>query len=218
MTQPACCCRCRSCHRSARVVERVPWSMMPDLGWTVPMKRTALIVGAGCGGLSAAIALRQVGWTVRLFERATRARELGFGLLVAPNAIAGLRRRGIADVVLARGFAPTRGELRRMDCTVHSTSVGPGSWPHRSAKLGRTLGLWTGRLQPRPHPAYRGFVSYVGSQGGLHSSWSRWRLAESAARTSCVSIWSLDTIPPPIHPLAARSAITNRLDRRDCIL
>ena len=82
------------------------------------MQRTALIVGAGIGGLSAAIALRLAGWRVRLFERAATARELGFGLLVAPNAIAGLRRLGVADVVLARGFAATRGELRRMDGTV----------------------------------------------------------------------------------------------------
>ena len=82
------------------------------------MKRTALIAGAGIGGLSAAIALRQAGWHVRLFERAAAARELGFGLGVAPNAIAALRRLGVADVVLARGFAPTRGELRRMDGTV----------------------------------------------------------------------------------------------------
>ena len=80
--------------------------------------RTALIVGAGIGGLSAAIALRQAGWKVRLFERAASARELGFGLSLAPNAIAALRHLGVADTVLDRGFAPTRGEVRRMDGTV----------------------------------------------------------------------------------------------------
>ena len=79
------------------------------------MKRTALIVGAGIGGLAAGIALRQAGWSVRLFERTAKAGALGFGLGVAPNAIAALRRLGVADVVLARGFGATRGELRRMD-------------------------------------------------------------------------------------------------------
>jgi len=80
--------------------------------------RTALVVGAGIGGLSAGIALRQAGWRVRIFERAASLRELGFGLLVAPNATAALRDLGVADVVLARGFAPTRGEVRRLDGTV----------------------------------------------------------------------------------------------------
>ena len=64
--------------------------------------RTALIVGAGIGGLSAAIALRQAGWNIRIFERANSPRELGFG------------------VGLARSFAPAyaRGEVRRLDGTV----------------------------------------------------------------------------------------------------
>jgi 2-polyprenyl-6-methoxyphenol hydroxylase-like FAD-dependent oxidoreductase len=84
------------------------------------MPRTALIVGAGIGGLSAGIALRQAGWTVRIFERAALPRELGFGLALAPNAMAALRELGVADTVIARGFAPTRirGEIRRMDGTV----------------------------------------------------------------------------------------------------
>jgi len=80
--------------------------------------RTALVVGAGIGGLSAGIALRQTGWRVCIFERASSPRELGFGLGLAPNAIAALRELGVAGVVLARGFAPTRGEVRRMDGAV----------------------------------------------------------------------------------------------------
>ena len=82
------------------------------------MARTALIVGAGIGGLSAAIALRQAGWQVRVFERAASPRELGFGLGLAPNAIEALGALGVADIVVARGFEPDRGEMRRMDGTV----------------------------------------------------------------------------------------------------
>jgi 2-polyprenyl-6-methoxyphenol hydroxylase-like FAD-dependent oxidoreductase len=82
------------------------------------LARTALIVGAGIGGLSAAIALRQAGWHVRVFERATSARELGFGLALAPNAVQALRSLGVADTVLSRGFPPTRGDLRRLDGTL----------------------------------------------------------------------------------------------------
>jgi len=82
------------------------------------MARTALIVGAGIGGLSAAIALRQAGWRTRLFERAASPRELGFGVGLAPNAFVALRSLGVADVVLSRAFAPRRGELRRPDGTV----------------------------------------------------------------------------------------------------
>ncbi len=84
------------------------------------MSPTALIVGAGIGGLSAGIALRQAGWNIRIFERAASPRELGFGVGLAPNAIAALAELGVADVVLSRAFASerARGEVRRMDGTV----------------------------------------------------------------------------------------------------
>jgi 2-polyprenyl-6-methoxyphenol hydroxylase-like FAD-dependent oxidoreductase len=81
----------------------------------VTRQRTALIVGAGVGGLSAGIALLKAGWKVRIFERAASPRELGFGLAIAPNAVAALRDLGVVDRVLAQGVAPTRGELRTMD-------------------------------------------------------------------------------------------------------
>lgn len=90
------------------------------------MSRTALVVGAGIGGLSAGIALENAGFRVRIFERAASPRELGFGLLVAPNAVAALRRLGVADTVLTRSFAPTLAEIRRVDGTVLKRAAIPG--------------------------------------------------------------------------------------------
>src|SRR5262249_38693262 len=78
-------------------------------------ERTALIVGAGIGGLAAGIALRRSGWHVRILERAASVRELGFALLLAPNAISALRRLGLADIVIAGGARVTGAEMRRPD-------------------------------------------------------------------------------------------------------
>src|SRR5215510_6186519 len=74
-------------------------------------ERTALIVGAGIGGLAAGVALQRVGWNVRIFERAASPRELGFALLLAPNAISALRRLGLADRVMAGGAKVMGGQI-----------------------------------------------------------------------------------------------------------
>jgi 2-polyprenyl-6-methoxyphenol hydroxylase-like FAD-dependent oxidoreductase len=66
-----------------------------------PTSRTALIAGAGIGGLAAGLALRRAGWTVRLFERASSPRELGYDLMLASNAMAALRELGVAERVHA---------------------------------------------------------------------------------------------------------------------
>jgi 2-polyprenyl-6-methoxyphenol hydroxylase-like FAD-dependent oxidoreductase len=77
--------------------------------------RTALIVGAGIGGLAAGVALRRAGWTVRIHERAASPRELGFALLLAPNAMAALEELGLADAIRAAGVPPTTFEVRHAD-------------------------------------------------------------------------------------------------------
>ena len=73
---------------------------------------TALIVGAGIGGLAAGVALRRVGWRTRIFERASNPRELGFALNLASNAMAALRELGVADAVIGGGYTPRVAELR----------------------------------------------------------------------------------------------------------
>lgn len=74
--------------------------------------RTALIVGAGVGGLAAGIALDRAGWRVRILERAAEPRALGFALNLAPNAVEALRELGLADGVIAEGRVVGHVELR----------------------------------------------------------------------------------------------------------
>lgn len=76
-------------------------------------KTTALIVGAGIGGLAAGVALRRSGFEVRLFERSTHPRELGFALLLAPNAMSALRELGLAERIWKGGVVAAKGEIRR---------------------------------------------------------------------------------------------------------
>jgi 2-polyprenyl-6-methoxyphenol hydroxylase-like FAD-dependent oxidoreductase len=81
-------------------------------------ENSALIVGAGIGGLAAAISLRQAGWDVRVFERAASPRELGFALLLAPNAMHALGALGLAEAARRGGWVATDGQMRRPDGTV----------------------------------------------------------------------------------------------------
>jgi 2-polyprenyl-6-methoxyphenol hydroxylase-like FAD-dependent oxidoreductase len=74
-----------------------------------------LIAGAGIGGLAAGVALRRAGWSVRVHERASSPRELGFGLLLAPNALSALRELGMVDAVVTGAIATTGVEIRRLN-------------------------------------------------------------------------------------------------------
>jgi 2-polyprenyl-6-methoxyphenol hydroxylase-like FAD-dependent oxidoreductase len=90
------------------------------------MSSTALIVGAGIGGVAAGIAVRSAGWRIRIYERATTARELGFGLLLAPNALAALRELGVVDRLPAAA-AGSGVEIRRTNGqVVRRFEVQPG--------------------------------------------------------------------------------------------
>ena len=84
-------------------------------GVAIAAMRTALIVGAGIGGLAAGIALRRAGWRARIFERAAAPRELGFALNLAPNAVAALRALGVAGRIEAEAHRTRTVELRRLD-------------------------------------------------------------------------------------------------------
>jgi 2-polyprenyl-6-methoxyphenol hydroxylase-like FAD-dependent oxidoreductase len=72
-------------------------------------KRHAEIVGAGFAGLTAAAALAQRGWSVRVHERADRLRTTGAGIYIYENGLRVLEKLGAYDAaVKGAPFAHTR--------------------------------------------------------------------------------------------------------------
>jgi salicylate hydroxylase len=70
------------------------------------MTRVA-IIGGGIGGLTTALALRQAGAEVRVYEAAAELREIGAGVSLHPNAMRVLRAAGVeGEVRAAAGSSP----------------------------------------------------------------------------------------------------------------
>ncbi|UQA98127.1 FAD-dependent monooxygenase [Streptomyces halobius] len=65
----------------------------------------AIVIGAGIGGLTAAVALRRVGIGVEVYERARELRPAGTGLSIMSNALSALRTLGIDLGLERRGRA-----------------------------------------------------------------------------------------------------------------
>ena len=89
----------------------------PAVGRTPAATRSAIVVGAGIGGLTAALALRRAGIEVTLCERAPELRAAGFGLSVQSNAMNALRTLGVGldEELLRVGSRATAFTFRAAD-------------------------------------------------------------------------------------------------------
>jgi len=74
--------------------------------------RHAIIVGAGIGGLNAALSLAKAGFVVRVIEQAPTLAEAGAGIQLAPNATRVLQWLGVLPAVRFTAFVPEAIELR----------------------------------------------------------------------------------------------------------
>jgi salicylate hydroxylase len=68
--------------------------------------RRIAIVGAGLGGLAAAIALRRQGFEVQVYEQAAELAEFGAGINISPNSVKFFHAVGLADKLHAVSSEP----------------------------------------------------------------------------------------------------------------
>jgi 2-polyprenyl-6-methoxyphenol hydroxylase-like FAD-dependent oxidoreductase len=66
--------------------------------------KSAVVIGGGIGGLTAAVALRRVGWRVTVLERAARFGEIGAGITLLSNGLRCLDAIGLGDAVRGSGL------------------------------------------------------------------------------------------------------------------
>ncbi|MFI5729928.1 FAD-dependent monooxygenase [Kribbella sp. NPDC051587] len=99
---------------------------------------TAIVVGAGIGGVTAAVALQHCGWEVTVLERAAALGEVGAGISVWPGAAAVLSELGVKGVEQAGALSGPVG-LRKPS----------GRWLVGAADLGVELPVMIHR--PRLH-------------------------------------------------------------------
>jgi 2-polyprenyl-6-methoxyphenol hydroxylase-like FAD-dependent oxidoreductase len=82
------------------------------LSWRGAAGLSVVVVGAGIGGLTAALLLSRIGAAVTVLERERQPDELGAGLLLQPNGLAVLDGLGLTSQVASLGRRSFRADIR----------------------------------------------------------------------------------------------------------
>ncbi|MER5644378.1 FAD-dependent oxidoreductase [Streptosporangium sp. NPDC002524] len=114
----------------------------------------AVVIGAGIGGLTAAVALQRRGWDVTVFERAASLEPVGSGLAVAANALKALDTIGAGDEIRELSAVQGAGGIRRSDggwlvrTTVEAASARNGGDSVVLLRRADLVGVLSSRLAP----------------------------------------------------------------------
>ncbi|WP_017306141.1 FAD-dependent urate hydroxylase HpxO [Spirulina subsalsa] len=77
-----------------------------------------IVIGAGIGGLTAAIALEQAGYQVRVYDRVQELRPVGAGISLWSNGVKVLNRLGLGEAIAKIG-----GQMNVMEYRTHQGEV-----------------------------------------------------------------------------------------------
>ena len=73
-----------------------------------------VIIGAGIGGLTAGIALRQAGYEVEIYDRVKELRPAGAGISLWSNGVKVLNRLGLGEKMAAIGGIMNKMQYRSL--------------------------------------------------------------------------------------------------------
>ena len=109
-----------------------------------------IIIGAGIGGLAAALSLQRHGIKVSVYEKTIELKEFGAGLLVTPNAMRALQYLGVDEAIAAtsnvsnelliKHFQDGTVIHRRPDGEYYNATYGAGHFQVHRADLHQALG------------------------------------------------------------------------------
>jgi salicylate hydroxylase len=91
---------------------------------------SAIVAGAGIGGLSAALALSRQGWRVTLIERRTGFSQAGAGIQISPNASRILIDLGLGSALRRAAAEPSRVSVRAISSGRQIGAVALGAFVH----------------------------------------------------------------------------------------
>lgn len=120
---------------------------------TVTKDIAPIIVGAGIGGLAAALFLHEAGIRGRIYEAAAEVREVGVGINIQPHAMKELEKIGLLEEVLQAGTPCERWLLaNRFGQDIWAEPRGRSAghdWPQVSIHRGRLQGILLRAVQDR---------------------------------------------------------------------
>jgi salicylate hydroxylase len=98
--------------RKSRHSRAVPPPLAPLIKWGVSRDDPVLIVGAGLGGLTCALALLQRGIDVEVYEQAIELSEIGAGVQISANGTRVLNSLGLERALATWSVRPDAKEIR----------------------------------------------------------------------------------------------------------